>query len=62
MNDTIEDVLKEIKLLRKEFHELKDILIPEVEPEQEEIEAIERGREEYKKGEYVRLSELKNVI
>jgi len=62
MNATMDDVLKEVKILREEIHELKDLLIPEAEPEQEEIEAIEKGRAEYKKGEYVRLSELKNVI
>ncbi len=53
MGATMEDVLREIKSLRKEVHELKDILIPEVEPEREEIEAIEGGRAEYKKGEFV---------
>ncbi len=58
----MDDVLKEVKILREEIHELMDMLIPEVEPEREEIEAIEKGRAEYKKGEYVRLSELKNVI
>ncbi len=62
MNATMDDVLKEVKILREEIHELKDLLIPEAEPEQEEIDAIEKGRAEYKKGEYVRLSELKNVI
>lgn len=58
----MDDVLKEVKILREEIHELMDMLIPEVEPDREEIEAIEKGRAEYKKGEYVRLSELKNVI
>ncbi|ATZ60879.2 MAG: hypothetical protein BME93_01720 [Methanosarcinales archaeon Met12] len=59
MNATMNDVLREIKSLREELHELKDILIPEVEPEQEEIEAIERGRAEYKKGDFVKFQNLR---
>ena len=34
----MDDVLKEVKILREEIHELKDLLIPEAEPEQEEID------------------------
>jgi len=59
MGATMEDVLRELRSLRKEVHELKDILIPEVELEQEEIEAIERGRAEYKKGEFVKFRHLR---
>ena len=46
--------MKEVKLLREEIRELKDILIPEVKPEEEEIKAIEKRRAEYKRGEYIR--------
>ncbi|MFH1774960.1 MAG: hypothetical protein ABH874_08395 [Methanobacteriota archaeon] len=62
MSTTLKDLLTEIRLMREEIREIKDILVPEIKPDEEDIKAIERGRQEYKKGEYVRLSELKNVI
>ncbi len=62
MSTTLKDLLTEIRLMREEIREIKDILVPEIKPDEEDIKAIERGRREYKKGEYVRLSELKNVI
>lgn len=58
----MKDLLKEIRHVREEIREIKDILVPEINPDKEDIQAIKRGRREYKKGEYVRLSELKNVI
>lgn len=41
MSVTLDEILKEIKLLRREVHELKGVLIPEVVPEEEEIRSIE---------------------
>jgi len=41
MSATLSDILNELRLLRKEIRELKDMLIPEVQPEEDEIESIE---------------------
>ena len=41
MNATLTEILNEIKLLRKEIRELKKMLIPEVQPEEDEVVAIE---------------------
>jgi predicted transcriptional regulator len=36
--------------------------IPVVDPEPDEIEAIERGRAEFERGEFVRLEDLQNEL
>ena len=38
MAATRETIYKELKLLRAEIHELKNLLVPEVEPEEPEVE------------------------
>lgn len=68
MDATLEEVLREIKSLRKDLRKLKLVVDEvhsfhiEVEPTAEEVKAIKRGREEYRKGEYVKLSDLESMI
>ena len=52
LSQVLEEIYKEIKLLRREVEELKEILIPEIKPSSDEVAAVEAGRAEYKKGEY----------
>ncbi len=56
---TNEDIYRELKLLRSEIKDLKNLLVPEVEPEEDEIEAIREGEKEYKAGKYVDWNALK---
>ena len=56
---TNEDIYRELKLLRSEIRDLKNLLVPEVEPEEDELEAIREGEKEYKAGKYVDFKELK---
>jgi predicted transcriptional regulator len=56
---TNEDIYRELKLLRAEIKDLKNLLVPEVEPEEDELEAIKEGEKEYKAGKYVDWKALK---
>ncbi|MCX9075699.1 MAG: hypothetical protein OIN88_13790 [Candidatus Methanoperedens sp.] len=56
---TNEDIYRELKLLRSEIKDLKNPLVPEVEPEEDELEAIREGEKEYKAGKYVDWKALK---
>jgi len=56
---TNEDIYRELKLLRSEIKDLKNLLVPEVEPEEDELEAIREGEKEYKAGKYVDWKVLK---
>ena len=56
---TNEDIYRELKLLRSEIKDLKNMLVPEVEPEEDELEAIREGEKEYKAGKYVDWKALK---
>jgi hypothetical protein len=56
---TNEDIYRELKLLRSEIKDLKNLLVPEVEPEEDELEAIKEGEKEYKAGKYVEWKALK---
>ncbi len=46
-----QNIYKELKLLRSDIRELKDLLIPEVKPAEDEVKAIRLGQEEFKDGE-----------
>ncbi len=59
MATTNEDIYRELKLLRSEIKDLKNLLVPEVEPEEDELEAIKEGEKEYKAGKYVDWKALK---
>jgi len=59
MAATHESIYRELKLLRTELRDLKRMLVPEVEPEEDELEAIREGEKEYKAGEFVDWKALK---
>lgn len=56
---TNEDIYRELKHLRSEIKDIKNLLVPEVEPEEDELEAIREGEKEYKAGNYVDWKALK---
>jgi hypothetical protein len=56
---TLERLYREIKLLRKDMSDLKKLLVPEVEPEQDEVLAVKAGRREFKAKQYVEWSDVK---
>jgi hypothetical protein len=59
MAATHEIIYNELKLLRAEIHELKNLLVPEVEPEKDEINTIIEGEKEFNAGEYTDWKTLK---
>ncbi len=59
MAATQETIYKELKLLRTEIHELKNLLVPEVEPEEDEINTIIEGEKEFNSGEYTDWKAIK---
>ena len=59
MAATHETIYEELKLLRAEIHELKNLLLPEVEPEEDEIKTIIEGEKEFNSGEYTDWKALK---
>jgi hypothetical protein len=59
MAATHETIYKELKLLRAEIHELKNLLVPEAEPEEDEINTIIEGEKEFNTGEYTDWKALK---
>jgi len=56
---TLERVYREIKLLRRDVNHLMEILVPEVEPERDEIFAVGAGRREFRAKQYVEWSKVK---
>ncbi|WP_457555717.1 hypothetical protein [Candidatus Pyrohabitans sp.] len=60
MSATLTEILNEIKLLRKEIRELKDMLIPEVQPEEDEVVAIEDYERRKRSGD-VELTPLEGI-
>ena len=60
MNATLTEILNEIKLLRKEIRELKNMLIPEVQPEEDEVVAIEDYERRKRSGD-VELTPLEGI-
>lgn len=59
MAATHETIYNELKLLRAEIHELKNLLVPEVEPEEDEINTIIEGEKEFDLGEYTDWKAIK---
>ena len=45
--------------MRRDLEEIKQMLVPEVNPTKEEIKAIEQGRKEFACGEFVDWKEIK---
>lgn len=58
MTQVLDEIYKEVRILRREVEELKEILISEVKPDKNEIASVEAGRAEFKEGRY---SDWKNV-
>jgi hypothetical protein len=50
MAATHESIYRELKLLRTEIKDIKSLLVPEVEPENDELTTIAEGEKEYKAG------------
>ncbi|KAF5420197.1 MAG: hypothetical protein C5S45_05190 [Candidatus Methanocomedens sp.] len=59
MAATHETNYKELKLLRAEINELKNLLVPEAEPEEDEINAIIEGENEFNASKYTDWKALK---
>ncbi len=59
MSATIESIYEELKLLRSDVQELKNLLVPEVEPMEDEIETIHKGEKEFKAGKCTEWKDLK---
>jgi hypothetical protein len=51
----------EVRIVRREIQEIKEMLIPEVTPSKEEVRAVEKGRQEYARGEYVEWKALRKA-
>ena len=59
MDVTSQNIYHELKLLRSDIRELKDILVPEVKPADDEIKAIHSGQKEFKAGEFTDWKDIK---
>ena len=59
MEVTSQNIYHELKLLRSDIRELKDILVPEVKPADDEIKAIQSGQKEFKAGEFTDWKDIK---
>ena len=59
MPATRESIYKELKLLISEIKDLKSLLVPEIEYEDDELNAIIEGEKEFKAGKYTDWSTLK---
>jgi len=46
-------------MIRRDLQEIKEMLVPQVSPTEAEIKAIERGRREFSRGEFVEWKDLK---
>jgi len=45
---TLEQVYREIRLLREDLNRLEKMLIPGAEPEEDEVRAVRRGGKEFR--------------
>ncbi|MEM2930377.1 MAG: hypothetical protein QW797_05905 [Thermoproteota archaeon] len=59
---TLEQVYREIKLLRRDLNRLEKMLIPEAEPAEDEIKAIRKGRREFREKRCVEWSKVRKKI
>ena len=62
MEVTSQNIYHELKLLRSDIRELKDILVPEVKPADDEIKAIQSGQKEFKAGEFTDWKDIKEKM
>ncbi len=59
MAATNESIYRELKLLRTEIKDLKNLQVAEVEPEKDELEVIREGEKKYKAGKCIDWRTLK---
>lgn len=59
MEVTSQNIYNELKLLRSDIRELKNLLVPEVKPAEDEVKAIQSGQKEFKTGEFTDWKDIK---
>ena len=59
MATEIKQLRDEVRMIRRDLQEIKEMLVPQVSPTEAEIKAIERGRREFSRGEFVEWKDLK---
>jgi len=59
---TIERLYKKLDEIEDKIEEIRLALIPEEEPTEEELKIIKEGREEIKKGQYVKLEDALEIL
>ena len=59
---TIERLYKKLDEIEDKIEEIRLALIPEEEPTEEELKIIKEGREEIKKGQYVKLEDALRIL
>jgi len=59
---TLEQVYREIRFLRGDLNRLEKMLIPEAEPEEDEVGAVRRGRKEFREKRCVEWSKIRKKI
>jgi hypothetical protein len=59
---TLDQVYREIRLIRRDLNRLERMLIPEVEPEEDEIKAIRKGRREFREKRFVEWSKVRKKV
>ena len=59
MTAEIEQLRDEVRMIRRDLLEIKEMLVPEVDPTKREIKAVEIGRREFARGEFVEWKDLK---
>ncbi len=58
----IERLYKKLDEIEDKIEEIRLALIPEEEPTEEELKIIKEGREEIKKGQYVKLEDALEIL
>lgn len=62
MDSKFTQLYKEVKVLRRDVEEIKEMLIPEVPPTEEELKAIEEGKRGFARGEFEEWSEVRKRV
>jgi len=56
------ELYREVKVLRRDVEEIKEMLIPEVSPTKADRQAIARGRKELSQGKVKEWSEVRKLV
>ena len=62
MASKLTELYREVKVLRRDVEEIKEMLIPEVAPSKAERQAIARGRKEASQGKAREWSEVREEV